>query len=191
MAMYALAVTPLINSLRHHQPDGSQAWFVDNATAAGQLTPLLQWWKQLLSLGPLYGYHPNAAKTYLIVKPKLYDLAKHLFQDTNVQITCHDQRHLGAAIGTQLFTEEYVSKKVKIWSDEILTLSSIAETHPHSAYCTFVHDVIPKWNYVMRTIKSVGFLIQSLEEVIHQHFIPALTGRDPCCKLEQDLLSLS
>ena len=43
MAMYALAVTPLINSLRYHQPDVSQAWFADDATAAGQLTPLLQW----------------------------------------------------------------------------------------------------------------------------------------------------
>ena len=191
MAMYALAVTPLINSLRHHQPDVSQAWFADDVTAAGQLAPLLQWWKQLLSLGPLYGYHPNAAKTYLIVKPQLYDSAKQLFQDTNVQITCHGQRHLGAAIGTRLFTEEYVSRKVKIWSDEILTLSSIAETHPHSAYCAFVHGVVPKWNYVMRTIKSVGSLFQPLEDVIHRHFIPALIGRrDPCCQFERDLLSL-
>ena len=55
MAMYALAVTPLINSLCHHQPDVSQTWFVDDATAAGQLTLVLQWWKQLLSLGSLYG----------------------------------------------------------------------------------------------------------------------------------------
>ena len=44
---------------------------------------------------------------------------------------CHGQRHLGAAIGIRLFTEEYVSKKVKIWLDEILSLSSIAETHPY------------------------------------------------------------
>ena len=144
MAMYALVVTPLINSLRHHQPDVSQAWFADDATAAGQLTSLLQWWKQLLSLDSLHGYYPNATKTYLIVKPQLYDSAKQLFQDTNVQITCHGQSHLGAAIGTWLFTEEYVSKKIKTWSDELLTLSSIAESHPYSAYCAFVHGVVPK-----------------------------------------------
>ena len=42
----------------------------------------------------------------------------------------------------------------------------------------------------MRTIESVGSLFQLLEEVIHQHFIPALTGGDPCCKLERDLLPL-
>ena len=121
MAMYVLAVTPLIDLLHHHHPNVSQAWFVDDATAAGQLTPLLQWWKQLLSLGPLYGYHPNAAKPYLIVKPQLYDSAKQIFQGTNIQ-TCHGQRHPGAAIGTQLFTEEYVSKKVKVWSDKVLYL---------------------------------------------------------------------
>ena len=40
----------------------------------------------------------------------------------------------------------------------LLTLSSIAETHPQSAYCAFVHAVVPKWNYVMRTIESAGSL---------------------------------
>ena len=79
MAMYVLAVTPFIDSLRNHHPNISQAWFADDATAAGQLIPLLQWWKQLLPLGPLYGYHPNDAKTYLIVKPQLYDSAKQIF----------------------------------------------------------------------------------------------------------------
>ena len=80
---------------------------------------------------------------------------------------CLGQRHLGAAIGTRLFTEEYVSRKVKTWSDELLTLSSIAETHPHSAYCASVHGVVPKWNYAMRIIESVGSLFQPLEDVIH------------------------
>ena len=42
----------------------------------------------------------------------------------------------------------------------------------------------------MQTIESVDSLFQPLEDVIHQKFIPALTGRDPCCKLERDLLSL-
>ena len=60
MAMYALAVTPLIASLHHHR-NVSQAWFADDATAAGQLIPLsyMQWWKQLLSLGPLTLWLPS------------------------------------------------------------------------------------------------------------------------------------
>ena len=84
---------------------------------------------RLLSLGPLYGYYPNANKTYFIVKLQLYNSEKQLFQDNDIQVTCHSQRHLDAAIGSWLFTEEYVSKKVKTWSDELLTLSSISESY--------------------------------------------------------------
>ena len=94
MAMYAIAVTPLINYLHRSQPDISQVWFPDDTTAAGQLAPFLQWWKLLLSQGPFYGYNPNAIKTYLIVKPQFLDSATTLFQGSNVQITCLGHRHL-------------------------------------------------------------------------------------------------
>ena len=146
MAMYALAVTLLICSLCHHQANVSQVWFADDATAAGQLTPLLNWWKYLQVQGPHYGYFPNPAKNHLIVKPHLLISATELFYGTDIQITCHGQCHLGTAIGTRSFTDEYVSKKVKSWSEEILALSSITQTHPHSAYSVFVHGVILKWN---------------------------------------------
>ena len=72
---------------------------------------------------------------------------------------------LDSLIGTWLFTEDYVSKKVMIWSDVMLTSSSIAETNPHSAYCAFVHGVVPKWNYIMQTIKSVNSVFQPFKEV--------------------------
>ena len=78
--MQGLAVTPLTNSLCHYQPDVSQTWFADDATAAGQVIPLLQWWKELLCLSPLNSYHPNAAKTYLIVKPQFYDSQNSYFR---------------------------------------------------------------------------------------------------------------
>ena len=42
----------------------------------------------------------------------------------------------------------------------------------------------------MRTIESVGSVFQPLEDVLHQHFISALTGRDPCSEVERELLAL-
>ena len=42
----------------------------------------------------------------------------------------------------------------------------------------------------MHTIESVGTLFQLLEDVIHQHFLPALTGRMPSSEVERELLSL-
>ena len=42
----------------------------------------------------------------------------------------------------------------------------------------------------MRTIESVGAFFQPLEEAIHQHFLPTLTGRMPSSEVERELLSL-
>ena len=61
MAMYAVATIPLIRRL----PDDVQhVWYADDASATGGLSNLRAWWDELLSLGPAYGYHPNAQKTY-------------------------------------------------------------------------------------------------------------------------------
>ena len=190
MAMYALAVTPLIQKLRQLKSDIHQVWFADDATAAGKLEPLLHWWNHISSIGPSFGYFPNAVKTHLIVKPDFLDQATRLFEGTNVQITSSGQRHLGAAIGSQFFSDAYVSAKVKGWTEEVLTLSDIAKSHPHAAYSAFTHGVMHKWTYVSRTIESIGPLLQPLEDAIHRHFIPALTGRDPCSEAERKLLSL-
>ena len=55
MAMYALAIVPLIRHLRTTVPDVSQAWFADDATAVGSLSKLFSWWQHLSSVGPDYG----------------------------------------------------------------------------------------------------------------------------------------
>ena len=51
---------------------------------------------------------------------------------TGVQVTVEGKRHLGAALGSRLFTEQYVSEKVDSWSCCIAKLSDIV--HPHAAY---------------------------------------------------------
>ena len=40
-------------------------WFADDATA-GDLSHLKLWWDRISAIGPDYGYHPNASKTWLI-----------------------------------------------------------------------------------------------------------------------------
>ena len=66
MAMYAIAITPLIQRLEDHGV--KQAWYADGATAGGALKQLKQWWDGIAELGPDYGYFPNATKTWLVVK---------------------------------------------------------------------------------------------------------------------------
>ena len=190
MAMYALAVVPLIDKFKNICPNVKQVWYADDATGAGSCDELRQWWHQVEHLGPTYGYYPNSAKTYLIVKEEHEDKAKTIFADTDVHITTNGKRHLGAALGTKSFTEAYVSSKVKEWVQEIMHLSKIASSQPHAAYAAFAHGLSSRWSYISRTIPDIKDLLLPLESAIHQHLIPALTGRDVCSATERDLLAL-
>ena len=67
MPMYALATIPLINCLMV-ATDLKQVCYADDATASGSLSSLRVWWDHLASLGPTFGYHPNAIKTWLLTK---------------------------------------------------------------------------------------------------------------------------
>ena len=190
MAMYALATLPIIHQLRHSFPTVQQVWYADDATSSGSCSDLRAWWDQLQKLGPIFGYHPNSSKTYLVVKEEHEEKAKALFADTNVHITIHGKRHLGAALGSRSFTEEYVSCKVKEWVDDIMNLAAVASSQPHAAYAAFTHDLSSRWNYLSRTIPDIEDLFLPLEKAIHQHLIPALTGREACSPTERELLSL-
>jgi hypothetical protein len=46
------------------------------------------------------------------VKERHFEEAKQLFQDTGVKISLEGKRHLGSAIGTRSFVENYVEEKV-------------------------------------------------------------------------------
>ena len=172
MPMYSLATLPLIEKVN---PDLSviQSWFADDATAAGSISKLRDWWDALATLGPMFGYHVNAAKTHLVVKDSLLSTASAVFADTKVNITSDGRPHLGVALGTSSFTEVFVKRKVEGWSEELLHLSSIAETHPQAAYAGFTHGLVSKWTYLTRTIKDVGPLLQPLEDIIKTKFLPA------------------
>ena len=85
----------------------------------------------------------------------------------------------------QLYTRTE-SQKVQEWTRQILKLSEVAIFQPHAAYAAYVHGL----SYLIRTISDIEDLLQPLENAIHQHFIPALTGRPPCSSSERDLLAL-
>ena len=87
MAMYAIAIKPLITKLTESCPAVKKAWYADDATGASTCDNLRLWWKELTRLGPLFGYHPNLSKTYLVVMPEHKEKVPQAFADTGVQIT--------------------------------------------------------------------------------------------------------
>ena len=85
MAMFALAILPLINKLSR---DVKQCWYTDDASAGGQLQHIKDWWVGLAQLGPEYGYFPNPEKTWL-VKEEHYDAVSATFAGSGIQLTRH------------------------------------------------------------------------------------------------------
>ena len=112
------------------------------------------------------GYHPNA------MKPELLDEATKLFENTNVTNT---NTRAETPRWTPTFAEEYVAGIIEKWTAEISSLSKLALSQPHAAYTAFVHGLVGRWGYVMRTIKNTSTLFTPLENAIHQQYIPALT----------------
>jgi len=182
MAMYALGVMPLIEKLRpgieEKIPMPTQAWYADDSQAVGRLESILKWWQLLNEYGPSYGYFPKAVKTFLIVKPAKLEEAKKLFASTNIQIVDGGQRDLGAAIGSEAFILKYLSQKIIHWAEQMEVLSDIAKTQPHAALAGFVHGVRNKWYYCQRTMHQVGALMQPIEKIIREKFLPNLFGND-------------
>ena len=62
-----------------------------------------------------------------------------LFEGTGVHITAQGGPHLGAAIGTPSYVNQYVADKVQQWATELERLSDIAKAQPHAAYAALTH----------------------------------------------------
>ena len=198
MAMYALALVPLVKRLLS---SCNQVWFADDATGCDEFTKLRSWFDLLLKVGPLYGYYPKPSKCILLTKPDREKQAREIFKgtavdvrldgskDKGIEIVTTGTRHLGAAVGTQTFQHEYIKKKVDGWIDCVESLATIAETEPHAAFAAYTHCLQGNWTFLCRTMPGTAALFQPLEDVIRKVFIPKLTRKD-VNDLERDLLSL-
>ena len=112
MPMYALATIPLIKKLDCHLGDVSQVWYADDASAVGKIDRLCEWWSQLASQGPKFGYFASATKTWLVTKEKHLTTATDFFANTGVQVTSEGRPYLDAVIGTEEFVISHVKDRV-------------------------------------------------------------------------------
>ena len=102
---------PLITGL-HLSSAAKQCWFADEATGSGPLQYVRKWWDEISESGLPLGYVPNAKKCWLIIKPEREQAATEVFRDTAINVTIEGHKHLGAAVGSRPFLEEYVGEKV-------------------------------------------------------------------------------
>ena len=120
----------------------------------------------------------------MIVKEDKLGEARNTFNDSNVNITIEGKRHLGAVIGSNEYREEYLKDLVNDWNNQLVLLSSIAESQPQTAYSAFVSDFKSKLSYFMGTIPGISQFLYPLEETVRNKFIPAITGGHICSNNE-------
>ena len=82
-----------------------QVWYADDAAAGGNLLQLRDWWSELLSFGHHFGYHVNAAKTWLVVTEECLVSAQRNFAGSGIQITSTGWPYLGAALALHTISE--------------------------------------------------------------------------------------
>ena len=149
MAIYAVALRPLIDRV---QNASTQIWYADDAGASGKLTDLRQWWNNLVTIGPNYGYHTNALKSVVITKPNHLEEATKIFSGSGMRITTDGAEYLGAPIGSETYRATFIKNKISEWVNEIESLSIIARTEPQATYASFTHSIISEWQFLTRTV---------------------------------------
>jgi hypothetical protein len=150
MAMYAVGIQPLITHLG--KLGLKQVWYADDSAAGGSLEKLKSWWNELCSLGPKFGYYPNDAKTFLVVKQGLVQKSREIFGSTNIKIVEDGVKYLGGVIGCKSFTVSVLKSKVQSWCEQLDILIKIAESEPHAAFSAFTHGISSQWLYFSRVV---------------------------------------
>ena len=102
--------------------------FADDFTFAGKLSSIKDYWSQLTSIGPKYGFFPKALKYFLIVKEDQLPNATTLFDNSNVNITVEGKKHLGGIVESGIYKGEYVDDLVKDWNSQLCILSTATES---------------------------------------------------------------
>ena len=170
MGAGTLGILPLIHFLLQfisvNHLSAKDVAFANDFTVAGKLTSIKDYWGKLTVLCPKYGYFPKGSKSYLIVKEHKLGEARNVFNDSNVYITIEGKRHLGAVIGSNEYRKEYLKDLVNDWKNQLVLLSSIADSQPQAAYSAFVSDFKSKLSCFTRTVPGISQFLYSLEETV-------------------------
>ena len=188
MALYALSIQQLITSLQA-MSDVKQCWFADDASGAGTMSEIKQWWNGLNTFGPDIGYFPNAKKCWIIAKPEKKALVREAFEDTVINVTVVWQKHLGAVIGSRDYLQDYVNEKVTSWVNKVAQLPEFARAQPQASYANNTFGLKHRLTYFLTTLPDIQDFLEPFEEAISQVLMPAIV-ECKCSKLDRDVLAL-
>ena len=108
-----------------------------------------------------------------IVLRKCFILLKYSYYYYYYYYYCH----LGSAIGSRLFVENFAEEKVSKWKKKLEHPFDNTMTRPQAAYTAFIHGMKSKWIYLERTTPNIDHQLAPMEEVMRGKFLPAITGQ--------------
>ncbi len=142
-----------------------QSWYADDA--AGKLSNLRTWCMgRDLSIRAQFRLQCKCFKDLARYQARALPEAEAFFGDTNVRITDEGRPHLGAPLGSPAYINQFISDKVKQWTDELKS-------------------------YLSRTTPCIGQYLEKLDNILQCHLIPNLTSRPPPNKTDRDLFALA
>ena len=174
MMLYAVAVLPLIHSLRT-PGKWTQNWYADDSSCVADLCSLRAWYEELSCRGPDYGYHPEPSKTVLVVGPSDVQQASALFSDLGIKIMSGG-RFLGGFIGKPSLVANFVSDKVQLWSRCVQRLSDVATSQPQAAHAALARSLQTEWCHLQRVISDSANFFTPLQDALNDVFYPILFG---------------
>ena len=105
------------------------------------------------------------------------ETARQLFTDTDVNISIEGKRHLGAALGSRTFTEEYVTNKVQGWEAALVASSANqACVHPVNLFSTGGLEGLLPGHTCMAIANGSPCVVPSVEAISPLPTITILTG---------------
>jgi hypothetical protein len=161
--------------MRETIPKALQPWYCDDAGAAGKALPNARCLNFLVKFGPQYVYFPEPGKSYYICKAEDEEAARQAFERFGLDINySRGQRYLSGFIGSAEKEGEWLAGMVDKWAAAVVTLSTVAEQYPQTAYTGFTFCMQNEWQYVQRVVTDTAPFFSPLEEVIRTPFLPSL-----------------
>ena len=142
------------------------------------MSSLKRWWTNLVTIGPKFGYFPNASKSWLVVNAEHLEEAKKIFANSQINVTKSERNYLGAPLGNLEYCNSFTKGKVTNRIAQIEQIAYIAKSQPHASYCALVHGLQGKWSYSTRTVQYTRADLAPLECVIRTKLIPVLTDQN-------------
>ena len=103
--------------------------------------------------------------------------SKHLYDNTNINITTEGRKYLGAALGNKKIGKTIPQTKVIEWNSEIETLAKITQYQQQVTLSTLTPGVIRRWICAMSTNEYTTEPLLPLGMEIQNKLISAITGR--------------